>query len=640
MRGEPIPLAVPTQGVFKNVTPDQVPQGGLIDGLNCWLDIDGLYKPRFGYTPYITPGPNIGPIMGLWWWVNLDNTNQYLAVSLTDVATVSGSPAAWTTVTGTPSLTGTLNDPVQFVSYFQNNIINVIICNNNDPLKVWNTGQTTVLPLTPTVALAGTNNYTGTTNPTFATYPQNTQFFFTLANANTGAVTINLNGVGAQPAKKLVNGVITDFVAGDLQPNTTYNFSFDGTEILLGTNLLAPIARDITVVGGRVVAVNILTAPASVRNITQVVWTATFDMTVWPALAFYNLVDLDDPLTSVDPIGSFAAIVYGQQSATLMQSVGGVTDPFAFSFTPIRGVETGPASSASVVIAEGLHYYFATDGRIYSCDGTSAQSISDQIDPQTIADMNPALLTQVFGVYYAKQKQIEWWYPARDGSTGPTHAVLYRLPHSSGGIAAALGLSNGTFEALQTFSEVIRSGRPIASATGVRWQDLPNPWVTYTVPWSSFASINSQGVFLGTDAGQVHLFTSASSNDNGTQIPFFFVPSLLSAGPTQDLLLDSWEVFFKPSSAFELLTLDFSSLGFPLDTPVTLTDTFFDLSSSKTYGEPKAFPGAVLASQYARYIELNFNGVSFVRALAFGGGTIFVNKQQRRSTVNPLNKNL
>lgn len=640
MRGEPIPLAVPTQGVFKNVTPDQVPQGGLIDGLNCWLDIDGLYKPRFGYTPYIATGPGIGPIMGLWWWVNLDNTNQYLAVSLTDVATVSGSPAAWTTVTGSPSLTGTLNDPVQFVSYFQNNIINVIICNNNDPLKVWNTGQATVLPLTPTVALAGTNNYTGNTVPTFAAYPQNTQFFFTFANANTGAVTINLNGVGAQPAKKLVNGVVTDFVAGDLQPNTTYNFSFDGTEVLLGTNLLAPIARDITVIGGRIVAVNILTAPGSVRNITQVVWTATFDMTVWPALAFYNLVDLDDPLVSVDPIGSFAGVVYGQQSATLMQTVGGVTDPFAFSFTPIRGVETGPCSSASVVIAESQHYYFATDGRIYSCDGTSAQSISDQIDPQTIADMNPALLTQVFGVYYAKQKQIEWWYPARDGSTGPTHAVLYRLPKTAGGLASALGLSNGTFETLQTFSEVIRSGRPIASATGVRWQDLPNPWVTYNVPWSSFASVNSQGVFLGTDAGQVHLFTSASSNDNGVQIPFFFVLSLLSAGPREDLILDSWEVFFKPSGAVEFLTLDFSSLGFPLDTPATLTDTFFDLSSSKTYGEPKAFPGAVLASQYARYIELNFSGVSFARALAFGGGTIFVNRQQRRSTVNPLNKNL
>ena len=640
MRGEPIPLVVPTQGVFKNVTPDQVPQGGLIDGANVWLDIDGLYKPRFGYSPYLAVSPAIGPIMGLWWWTNLDNTNQYLAVSTTDVATVSGSPAAWSTVTGTPKLTGTLNDPVRFVSFFQNNAINVIFANNNDPLKVWNTGQTTVLPLTPTVALTGTNNYTGTTNPTFAAYPTNTQFFFTFANANTGAVTINLNGVGAQPAKKLVNGVVTDFASGDLQPNTTYNFSFDGTEILLGTNLLAPIARSISVVGGRIVAANILTAPGSTRNITQVVWTATFDMTVWPALAFYNLVDLDDPLVSANPIGNFAGVIYGQQSATLMQAVGGVTDPFAFSFTPIRGVETGPCSSASVVVAQGLHRYFGTDGRIYSCDGTSAQSISDQIDAQTIADMNPAILSQVHGCYYAKQKQIEWWYPARDASTGPMHAVLFRLPASQGGVAAALGLSQGTFEPLQSFGEVIRASAPIASATGVKWSDLTNPWLTYNVPWSSFASINSQGVFLGTDAGQVHLFSSSSANDNGTQIPFFFVPAFLSAGPREDLILDSWEVFFRPSAAFELLTLDFSSLGFPLDSPATLTDTFFDLSDRRTYGEPKAFPGAVLASQYARYIQLTFSGVSFVRALAFGGGTIFVNKQQRRSTVNPLNKNL
>src|SRR5216683_3662993 len=121
MRGEPIPLAVPTQGVFKNVPPDQVPQGGLIDGLNCWLDIDGLYKPRFGYSPFIGVGPAIGPVMGIWWWTDLDNSNQYLIVSTTDVATAIGSGTALSKVTGASSLTGTLNDPVRFVSFFQNN---------------------------------------------------------------------------------------------------------------------------------------------------------------------------------------------------------------------------------------------------------------------------------------------------------------------------------------------------------------------------------------------------------------------------------------------------------------------------------------------------------------------------------------
>src|SRR5512146_2787627 len=98
-----IDVAPPTQGLVANVPPQLVPSTALLDGSNVFLDIDGLYKPRFGYAPYLTPGPNIGPVNGVWWWVDLDGSNQYIAVSPSDAATVNNS--AWKTITGTTPLT-------------------------------------------------------------------------------------------------------------------------------------------------------------------------------------------------------------------------------------------------------------------------------------------------------------------------------------------------------------------------------------------------------------------------------------------------------------------------------------------------------------------------------------------------------
>src|SRR5216683_878965 len=358
MRGQPIELPPITQGLQTNVPPHLVQPGALLDGSNVFTDVDGLTKPRFGYTPFLTPGPNIGAVNGLFWWIDLDGSNQYIAVSPTDAATVAAG--AWHTITGFPTLQGAYTDPVMFATYFQNNAINILFTNNHDPLKLWNVKQSTLQNLTPTVALSGLNTYSGTVAGTLSAYPVGTQFFFAVASTNTSTtVTFNLNGLGPKLVKKLAGGAIVNLAASDLIVGTSYNFSYDGTEFLLGTNLLAPIARDLTVIGDRVVAANILNG--GIRNFTQMAWSAAFDMTLWPALAFYNLSDLGDNVVAVKPIGNSAGIVYGSASGSLMQTVGGVQDPFAFQFSPIRGMTTGPVSPSAVIIAEGLHYYLGSD---------------------------------------------------------------------------------------------------------------------------------------------------------------------------------------------------------------------------------------------------------------------------------------
>lgn len=404
-----IDLNPSTKGLVANVPAHLVPPEAMLDGENVFLDIDGLIKPRFGYAPYISPGPNIGPVNGVWWWVDIDLSNQYLAVSPTDVATVRGG--VWTNVTGPRQLSGSLADPVRFVDMFQNNFINVLFTNNHDPLRLWNTSLTSVQPLTPIIPLIGLNVYSGTPSPAITSYPQNTQFFFTVSNANTGASTVNLNGLGPVPLRQILLGPIAELTAGQLQPGTVYNFSYDGTEFILGTNLLAPTVRDIAIIGGRVVGVNVLNG--SVRNYTQMVWSGAFDFTVWPALAFYNFIDTDDPLVAVRQFGQSSGAILGQESGWLAQAIPGVQDPFAFSFTPIRGLTTGPIGSAAVVVAEGLCYFMGTDARIWATDGASAWTISQPIDPLVINDLDFSHGSEVVAVYYPKYRHLWFWWPSK-----------------------------------------------------------------------------------------------------------------------------------------------------------------------------------------------------------------------------------
>jgi hypothetical protein len=610
MRGQPVRLLLPMKGLIKNQTPDLIPPDGLIDGQNVFMDLDALMKPRFGYAPESSSTPSIGPVIGLWWWVDLNGTNQYLAVGLSGAA-AKGS-GVWHQVTGMP-LQGSVNDPIVFANFFQNDTINVLFTNNHDVIQVWNTAQTTVQDLTPTIALAGTNNYTGTTAPSFVNWPISTQFFFTVPSASTSSVTLNLNGAGAQPLRYLNLGVVTELPVGYLQPGITYNASFDGTQLLIGTNLQAPACRSMAVVAGRVVAINIING--GVRSFTQVTWTSTFDMTQWPALAFYNLVDFDDPLVAIAPLGNYAAIIYGRNSAFLMQAVGGVTDPFAFQFTPIRGVVTGPVGAQAICVAEGYQYYFGVDGRIWLCDGSEAMPLSSQIDPLLQSDFNPALQSQTLAFYFPRYRHVWFFYAANDNSAGPRKAVLYNLERQ-------------VFEPLQVFQETIRSIVAESASIGTTWNDLTRAWSTYNQAWNTFPALDSTGVFIGMDSGAVMLFGPGATNDNGKEIPYFFVPGLISAGPGADLRLDSIDVYFRPSSTFEMTTIEIDTQNTPYGALTPVTAVPFDLSDERTFGFPKSLP---TLTAYSRYLRFLVTGVSFHRALAYGGGVVFVDQQQRPS---------
>ena len=80
------------------------------------------------------------------------------------------------------------------------------------------------------VTVAGTDNITGTTSPTLTAYATGNQFSFLVANTNTGAVTINVDALGA---KAITRTGTTALVAGDMVAGQAVEIIYDGTQFQL-----------------------------------------------------------------------------------------------------------------------------------------------------------------------------------------------------------------------------------------------------------------------------------------------------------------------------------------------------------------------------------------------------------------------
>jgi hypothetical protein len=80
------------------------------------------------------------------------------------------------------------------------------------------------------ITVTGTDTLTGTMTPALTAYVAGNQFSFVAANTNTGAVTINIDGVGVKSITK--NGT-TALVAGNIVANSVVLIEYDGTRFQL-----------------------------------------------------------------------------------------------------------------------------------------------------------------------------------------------------------------------------------------------------------------------------------------------------------------------------------------------------------------------------------------------------------------------
>lgn len=79
-------------------------------------------------------------------------------------------------------------------------------------------------------SVAGTNTITASITPSPTAYAAGQTFRFTAANANTGAATLNINGLGAKSIFK--RGTLA-LVAGDIAASGVYQVVYDGTNFQL-----------------------------------------------------------------------------------------------------------------------------------------------------------------------------------------------------------------------------------------------------------------------------------------------------------------------------------------------------------------------------------------------------------------------
>lgn len=83
---------------------------------------------------------------------------------------------------------------------------------------------------------SGTNTYTATISPAITAYASTQRFFITFTNANTGAVTINLNGLGAKAITKKGTKALT---TGDIFAGQILLIAYDGTRFqIVGSPLM------------------------------------------------------------------------------------------------------------------------------------------------------------------------------------------------------------------------------------------------------------------------------------------------------------------------------------------------------------------------------------------------------------------
>ncbi len=85
---------------------------------------------------------------------------------------------------------------------------------------------------------AGSNDtYTATLSPAPAAYVSGTHYRFKANTANTGACTINFNGLGAKTIKKAPGGITTDLDDNDIRAGQWVDLVYDGTNMQMQSTL-------------------------------------------------------------------------------------------------------------------------------------------------------------------------------------------------------------------------------------------------------------------------------------------------------------------------------------------------------------------------------------------------------------------
>lgn len=157
---------------------------------------------------------------------------------------------------------------------------------------------------------AGTGNaITVDLSPALLAYADGVALEFKASNNNTGAATINVNGLGAKSIKKLSGGVLTDVASGDLVAGIVYRVTYDGTQFQVTNAEFTPPAPT----GGLV------------KISTTTLNTTTVNIAIPGGYTSYRLDILDflGGNLSIDSNSYFAPSIYPEANCLYLELIAG-----------------------------------------------------------------------------------------------------------------------------------------------------------------------------------------------------------------------------------------------------------------------------------------------------------------------------
>ena len=151
----------------------------------------------------------------------------------------------------------------------------------------------------------GTNTLTFSTTPTFAAYATGQRFWVKSAAANTGAVTVNINGLGA---KSIVKIGTTALVANDIPAaSSIFLIVYDGTNFQIANPMTLPTATNSFVTNANATYTVLATDHTILQTTAACVYTLP-TASVYPGRTLRLVTQFAGALTSdasnVIPLGS------------------------------------------------------------------------------------------------------------------------------------------------------------------------------------------------------------------------------------------------------------------------------------------------------------------------------------------------
>lgn len=283
------------------------------------------------------------------------------------------------------------------------------------------------------ITVTGTDTLTGSLTPALTAYAAGNQFSFVVANTNTGAVTINIDGVGV---KSITKSGSTALAAGDLTANSIALIEYDGTRFQLINvatgNVTGPasstanaiptfsgttgkiiqnnsgvkivsnnITMDgstsgtLTVAASAIAGTNTLTLPATTGTVA--VSSVSTDYILSPYTGFKNRI-INGAMV-IDQRNAGASV-----TATSTSSFAYTVDRFSYRATAASKFTVQQNAGSVTPPAGFINYLGVTSSSAYSVSASDFFSISQLIEGLNVADLawgtaNAVTVTLSFKVY-------------------------------------------------------------------------------------------------------------------------------------------------------------------------------------------------------------------------------------------------